>query len=391
MNLSLLDPFASDFPEMIEDCLDDGTALTCSFNRRGTLLAVGCHDGRVVVWDFDTRSPTRNLTGHVFPVSSVSWSRNGRRLLSSSADCTLFYWDVVQGTMETTIKFETPVNFAQMHPKDPTLCIACPHYLPPVLVNLKTGEKRPIIQSMEQKTNVVATFSKKGDFIYTADSKGNISVISVSTLQITRTFKVAGGATVKALEISSNGKFLLVNSTDKIVRLYDAETHVLKNEFQDVVSKMQWKKCCLSYNGDYVIGGSAQKSQHNIYIWSQQGQLVKMLEGPKEGIMDLVWHPQRPIIASCSTQGVIYVWATNYQENWSAFAPDFKELEENEEYVEREDEFDVVDEEEEKKKKVEQEEEDEVDIMTVDKIATFSSDEEDDLFYLPTVPEPDPK
>lgn len=43
-----------------------------------------------------------------------------------------------------------------------------------------------------------------------------------------------------------------------------------------------------------------------------------------------------------------------------------------------------------KKNKKNPEDED-VDIMAVDKIADMSSDEEDDLFYLPTIPEPDPR
>jgi len=48
------------------------------------------------------------------------------------------------------------------------------------------------------------------------------------------------------------------------------------------------------------------------------------------------------MIASCTSAGEINIWQTTTNEAWSAFAPGFEELEENREYVEREDEFDLV-------------------------------------------------
>jgi COMPASS component SWD1 len=38
----------------------------------------------------------------------------------------------------------------------------------------------------------------------------------------------------------------------------------------------------------------------------------------------------------------VHIWQTSSPDNWAAFAPGFEELEENVEYDEREDEFDIV-------------------------------------------------
>ena len=62
MNLELLENFGQNYPEDYDGALDCfSMALTSQFNRQGTLLAVGCNDGRLVIWDFLTRGESRDL------------------------------------------------------------------------------------------------------------------------------------------------------------------------------------------------------------------------------------------------------------------------------------------------------------------------------------------
>jgi len=115
-------------------------ALTLNFNRFGTLLAVGCNDGRIVIWDFLTRGIAKILQAHVHPVCSLSWSRSGRKLVSASTDNTVRVWDVLGGEADQHFRFPSPVLRVQFHPRREREVLVCPMKHAPVVVNLAAAD-----------------------------------------------------------------------------------------------------------------------------------------------------------------------------------------------------------------------------------------------------------
>jgi hypothetical protein len=70
---------------------------------------------------------------------------------------------------------------------------------------------------------------------------------------------------------------------------------------------------------------------------------ARVLQGPpRDAALATAWRPAGAgeLATIAATSGRVYLWGRASRENWAAFAPGFRELAENEEYVEREDEFD---------------------------------------------------
>jgi len=214
------------------------------------------------------------------------------------------------------------------------------------------------------------------------------------------------------IALSQNGQMLLLNCKDGVLRLYETSALLVAEKltmektpgkgwirqidvsprlmFQDIVSKSRWASCDFSGDGEYVVGGcnnedSGSGDKYELYFWNTTtGVLIDQLTGPQIHLYSISWHPTRSFIAVGTSDGLVDLWGPRL--DWQNFAPDFQSLQNNVEYVEKEDEFDTIvdgdhDEEAKRKELADRiEEEAIVDIITIDE----DSDGEDEAFFFQT-------
>ncbi|BDA44046.1 Retinoblastoma-binding protein 5 [Coccomyxa sp. Obi] len=391
MNRRLLDPFQSvQLPEAVEEVLGRGTARCVAFNAWGTLLAAGTETGEVVVWDFETRVVARTFQAHNQAVTCLAWARSGRYLMSGSLDRTVSLWDILENKQAAKMQCVGPAVALSVDRKDPFHALVSYTQGAAELVNFHRGTSKPLptipleaegkkAKGSSAPVHAVAVLSRDGSRIFLGQARGILAVLDTQTLQFLDAFKLTGAPRVTHLSLSRKGDRLLANCSDRVARLFEiaapstthpqpfsvdaagsrirvqkaakadgngvAEAGVLlrlTREFQNAhVERSPWRAVVFNQDMEYV---AAATEDHRIYFWSLLGATLEKIlefEGSKDDFLDMAWNPARSSFVSVGTSGKIYVWSRIYKENWSAFAPDFEELDENQEYIEREDEFDI--------------------------------------------------
>ncbi|PNH40077.1 hypothetical protein VD0004_g6863 [Verticillium dahliae] len=398
MNLLLADPEeAVEYIEQITNTntIRSGHATCLRFNKTGDFLASGRVDGTLVVWDIETMGVARKMRGHNRSITSLSWSGCGRYLLSACQGWKVILWDLQDGTKYREVRFRAPAYIAELHPHNHNLFVASLFEAQPMLVDVtepvevkhaltsipkrSSGDGDDALAEKHAKedakqTTTVTIFTASGDHIIAGTNKGWINIIDVKSRSVIHSGKQCNGV-ITTLRLTRSGRDLLVNSQDRKVRTFyvpdlnakdlDVDTLYLikEHEFEDQVNRLSWNHVTFTATGEYVAASTY--NNHEIYVWERRtGSLTRILDGPKEEQGVIEWHPQRHFLATCGLEtGRIYVWSIVPEQKWARLAPDFAQVEENQEYVEREDEFDIYGQEELTKRRLDAEDED-VDVVT---------------------------
>jgi COMPASS component SWD1 len=255
---------------------------------------------------------------------------------------------------------------------------------------------RQAAQDAKQST-CVTIFTALGNHIITGSSKGWINIIETQTCSTIHSMRLCTGVVI-LLRLASNGRDLLVNSSDRVIRTVlmpdlsrlgiDLEPSSIKlqveHKFQDVVNRLSWNHVTFSATGEFVTATTFMNP--DIYVWERShGSLVKILEGAREELGVVEWHSSRPMVVACGLEsGCVYIWSVVSPQKWSALAPDFGEVEEQVEYVEREDEFDIHPAEQVHQRRLDQE--DEVpDAITLEPVKGYTDLDALDSFRMPVL------
>src|SRR5207302_1178412 len=84
-----------------------GSVFSVTFSPDGKRIVSGSADKTLKVWDADKGTETLTLKGHTGNVNIVAFSPDGKRIVSGSADKTLKVWDADKGTETLTLKGHT--------------------------------------------------------------------------------------------------------------------------------------------------------------------------------------------------------------------------------------------------------------------------------------------
>lgn len=287
-----------------------GEVMTVRFDSSGEHIASGSSDKSICLWN--TYGDCMNygvLQGHKGAIMELQWSRDSKRIYSCSTDKTLISWDVTTGTRLKRHKGHTGFvnSVAPMRHQDDILVSGGDDNS---LITWDSRKKDPI-DVIERKWPITAvSFSHAGDQVFVGGLDNEIAVYDLRRKEVA--YSLRGHLdTVSGIQLSKDGNLLVSNGMDNTVRIWDVKPFAPKNRLLKVLEgaphgfEKNLIKPAWSPDGSQIACGSGDRS---VVIWDVlTRRILYKLPGHKGSVVQADFHPEEPIIVSCSTDSNLFL------------------------------------------------------------------------------------
>jgi WD40 repeat protein len=276
--------------------------LHTTFSPDGTRVVTASADGTGRVWDAASGSKIATLSGHQGPVNIATFSPDGSLILTASDDKTARLWDAASGAALATFSGHVaPVNFAAFSPDGHHIVTASDDKTARVWdADTRTGLFT--LEGHERRVRTAA-FSPDGARIVTASNDNTARLWNAKTGAAVATLS---GHTdwVRTAAFSPDGSRIVTASEDKTARLWDGVTGAalatLSGHAGYVVS------AAFSPDGNRVVTTSFDKTAR---LWdSKTGDTLAILSGHDGRLNSAVFAQDGQHVVTASEDKTARIW-----------------------------------------------------------------------------------
>jgi WD40 repeat protein len=279
----------------------ESETASVAFSPDGGLLAIGCGDHTVRLWDVRAGKEMAVLRDHTGAITTVAFSPDGRWLASGSRDRTARIWDVASTRGRLTLTgHQNDVTCLAFSPDGETLVTGSSDGSAR-LWKVDGGEGLGLLRGHTGSIYAVA-FSPDGQ---------TVAVRSDFALTFWNAFGAKGSATVEAhktdgtdaaLAFSPDGGFLAESTHDE-VRLWDVATRraigSLRGHVGDITATG------FAQDGALATGGM----DGAVKLWEpQSGQLLSTFKGHTDAIRSIAFAPDGKTLATAGGDRTVKIW-----------------------------------------------------------------------------------
>lgn len=212
--------------------------LTVSFSPDGKTILTSSADGTARLWDAESGQQVQQFLGHTGPVRSAYFSPDGKMIVTTGDDRSIRVWDTENGKLRQEINNVPEINLGIFSPDQSTILTVHTDGIARLWKVEEGEEVRKLKKVGEFNVNAGeihwGAFSPDGQIVATANNDGTVRLWDVKKKQ--EIHKLTGNTSVDisifTVAFSPDGNILASAGNDKIIRLWNVESGEQVGKFE---------------------------------------------------------------------------------------------------------------------------------------------------------------